>query len=177
MGNIAFFDHQFENRRHRQCGRIEFNRHICRQDAGYIVVKTAAGDMGDTIEGETFIHRLTDGGVVADMGMQQSFTDGFSEGFHIALSGIFAAVEKDFTGKTESVGVRAIGSDTDGDMTGADLFAGDDFALFDDTGDHTDQIEVIAVHSGHFSGFTAENSASCSFTGFGDTAENFLIKR
>lgn len=61
-------------------------------------------------------------------------------------------------------------------MAGTDLLAGDHLGFLHDAGDHADQVEVIAVHAGHFSGFAAEHRDVGGFAGVGDAGQHFLIE-
>ena len=126
--------------------------------------------MGDTVEGNALLHGFTDGGVVADVRMKQSFSDSFAEFVKIGMNGEFSVTEKNLARQTETVGVRSVGGNTDGNMSRSDFGSVDNFGAFNDTGDHTDQIKVIAVHAGHFSSFAAEDSAVGFTAGFGNAA-------
>ena len=66
MAHIALFHQQFEDRRHRQfVDFIKDHAHAFGQDPGHIVVKTAAGDVGDAVQRQTesFIDRVYKGSV------------------------------------------------------------------------------------------------------------------
>ena len=53
------------------------------EEAFQVFGQTAAGDVGDTVKGDAGIESRTDGGIVADMGLEQSFADSFTEFFDI----------------------------------------------------------------------------------------------
>ena len=111
------------------------------------------------------------------MGFEQSFADGFAERIDVSGDLIFVFTEEYLAGEAVTVGMQTVGSDTDGDVSGADLFAGDKFLLFDDTGDHADEVEVVAVHTGHFGSFATQHCAIGCLTSISNAAKNFFIKR
>ena len=149
-----------------------------RQDARDVVDEAAAGDVGDAVDRDARGLGGLDGGEIADVGLQEGFADGFAvEHVGLGIDAEAVGLEEEFPGEAESVGVETVGREADRDVAGGDVLAGDDLALLDDAGDDADEVEVVAVHAGHFRGLAAEHGAVRGAAGVGDAAEDVFVER
>ena len=157
---------------------MEHGVDVRRKNARHIVVKSAARDVGNAVEREINIHRGFDRRPIAGVRLQKSFADRLMIQLgKFGVDFVAAAVEEHLTRKAEAVRVQAVRGKTDRDVSRFDLLAGNQFVLLDNTVDDADQVEVVAVHARHFSGFAAEHRAVHLFAGVRNAAEDILIKR
>lgn len=177
--DVARFRDETENRRGiLDRALVEHGVDVRRKNARNIVVKSAARDVRNAVEREIHIHRGFDRRPVAGVRLQKSFTDRLMIQLgKFGVDFVAAAVEEHLTRKAEAVRVQAIRGKTDRDVSRFDLLAGNQFVLLDNTVDDADQVEVVAVHARHFSGFAAEHRAVDFFAGVRYAAEDILIER
>ena len=174
LRDLAEVAEVLEDRQDGPGANLDLRAGVFGQDAGQVFRDAAAGDVGHA-GGEAAGDELLNDVEIAAVGLHKSRA-GFLLDSGDVLGGFVAGdLKEELAGERVAVGVEAGGRQSDEDVAGLNVCAGDHFVAVDCANDEASEVVfAVGIEAGHLGGFTPNEGAGVGLAGFGEAGDDGL---